>query len=100
VARTFKAGGEVVKPRLTVKQILTWADEYKTRIGRWPTAHSGPVVGAAGETWAAVSSALAKGYRGLPGGDSLSRLLQRERGVGRRGWHSRPWSMHRDTPPE
>jgi hypothetical protein len=43
---------------------------------------------ALGQTWLALDSALRNGHRGLPGGDSLARLLARERGVQRRGWHS------------
>jgi hypothetical protein len=43
---------------------------------------------APGETWVAIDAALAHGHRGLPGGDSVARLLARRRGVGRRGWHS------------
>jgi hypothetical protein len=34
----------------------------------------------------ALETALREGHRGLPGGDSLARLLPR--GVLRRGWHS------------
>lgn len=48
--------------------------------GSWPTAKSGPVPEAPGETWLAVESALTDGKRGLLGGDSLSRLLVRSRG--------------------
>jgi hypothetical protein len=94
-----KRSGRPPKPALTVKQILTWADAHRARTGRWPSARSGRVDGGDGETWGAVNFALAKGFRGLPGGDTLARLLQRERGLGRRGWHSRPWSMRRDGPP-
>jgi hypothetical protein len=35
--------------RLTVEQILAWADAYKARTGRWPTAGSGRVREAARE---------------------------------------------------
>jgi hypothetical protein len=38
-------------------------------------------VAAPGETWGAIDAALKKGWRGLPGGDSLARLLARERGA-------------------
>jgi hypothetical protein len=68
------------KPRLTVAQILTWADKHRRRAGDWPTVLSGPVPEAPGLTWAAVDKALRDGRRGLPGGDSLPRLLRRERG--------------------
>ena len=46
----------------------------------------GPVGGAPGETWGNVHAALAWGYRGLPRGSSLSRLLaQHGRGRGAAG---------------
>src|SRR5262245_47113334 len=64
---------------LTEAQILAWADAHRRRTGRWPTAASGPVRAAAGKTWAAINVDLIEGYRGLPGGDSLSRLLDRRR---------------------
>lgn len=68
-------------PPLRVTQILAWAREHKRRTGRWPSAASGPVVVAPGETWNAVNAALAFGKRGLPGGSSLAKLLE---GVKRR----------------
>jgi hypothetical protein len=68
-------------PPLTAAQILRWADAHRQRTGRWPTAGSGPVGAGAAETWLAVNSALRCGFRGLPGGDSLSRLLRRAHGL-------------------
>jgi hypothetical protein len=68
------------RPPLTVAQILDWADAHHRRTGAWPSARAGPVVEAA-DTWRAVDGALRSGGRGLPGGDSLARLLRRERGV-------------------
>lgn len=68
-------------PPLTVGQVLAWADAHHVRTGRWPTAASGPVFGVPGETWSAVSAALETGIRGLPGGESLARLLTDHRGV-------------------
>jgi hypothetical protein len=64
-------------PPLTAGQVLLWADAHFRRTGRWPTAASGPVAGAGGESWAAVNSALYAGHRGLPGGETLARLLRR-----------------------
>jgi hypothetical protein len=66
--------------RLTVRKVLAWADAHRARTGHWPSAASGPVRGAPGENWAAINLALHNGYRGLPGGDSLTRLLERRRG--------------------
>jgi len=66
---------------LTVKQILRWADRHRRKTGDWPIAESGQIIGARGEKWSSVQAALSQGTRDLPGGDSLSRLLGRERGV-------------------
>jgi hypothetical protein len=71
------------KPPLSVEQILAWADAHRARTGRWPTRNSGAVREAPGENWSAVGWALWAGHRGLPGGDSLARLLRRS-GRGRR----------------
>jgi hypothetical protein len=62
-------------PPLTVEQILRWADALRRRTGSWPGLHSGPIPDAGGDTWAAVDAALRHGFRGLPGGGSLARLL-------------------------
>jgi hypothetical protein len=69
------------RPPLTVEQILAWADEPHARTGQWPRERSGPVAAAPGEKWCNIGVALAEGFRGLPGGDSLARLLARERGA-------------------
>jgi hypothetical protein len=68
-------------PRLTEKQILAWADAHHRRTGRWPNARSGPITRAQGESWKNVDDDLRSGFRGLPGGSSLARLLEAERGV-------------------
>ncbi len=59
------------------ERILAWADRYHRTTGRWPTARSGPIPGAPGETWQNVENALRLALRGLDGGSSLSRLLQK-----------------------
>ncbi len=76
------------KDALTIEQILLWAEAHYQRTGRWPISRSGPLQEHPDRTWEAVNSALAKGGSGLPGGDSLSRLLKRARGVehSRRAW--------------
>ncbi|HUE74785.1 MAG TPA: hypothetical protein VMP01_28205 [Pirellulaceae bacterium] len=66
-------------PRLTIGQILRWADAYRARLGKRPTRNSGPIDEAPGETWMAVHKALQAGQRGLPGGSSLPRLLEERR---------------------
>jgi hypothetical protein len=64
---------------LTVELILTWSDAHHARTERWPNQHAGAVADAPGETWKAVNMALYVGHRGLPGGDTLARLLGRLR---------------------
>ncbi len=69
------------RPPLAVAQILRWADAHHARTGDWPTATSGPILHAEGESWFAVNRALVSGHRGLRGGSSLPQLLEAERGV-------------------
>lgn len=69
-----------LRANLTAAKILRWAKEHYSRTDRWPKMRSGPVVGHPGESWHAIQSALQYGWRGLPGGDSLSRLLHRSIG--------------------
>jgi hypothetical protein len=72
------------RPRLTVRQILAWADEHHRRTGRWPAIGTrGPVGGDPDQSWKGLNSALCTGVRGLPGGDTLPKLLNRYRGVQR-----------------
>jgi hypothetical protein len=82
--RRLTSGGRPLpklRPFLPVAQILAWADAHKGRTGSWPTLNSGPVHGVDGETWYNVNAALRDGWRGLPGGDSLFRLLVPRRGL-------------------
>ena len=68
-------------PTLTYRQILGWADAHHKRTGKWPIAESGPVEDSGGETWKGIDHALRHGFRGIPGGTSLARLLHEYRGV-------------------
>jgi hypothetical protein len=68
-------------PPLTEQIILQRADAHFERHGEWPTAASGPITDAPGETWLAADMALRKGRRGLPGGSSLALLLVEHRDV-------------------
>ncbi len=68
-------------PPFSEKQILSWADEYHRRTGRWPGQQSGPIAGSNGDTWRMVDEALFRGRRGLPGGSSLAQLLAKRRGA-------------------
>jgi hypothetical protein len=67
-------------PPISVGQILSWADQYHAQSGKWPTDASEPVAGMKCESWPPIDAALRAGNRRLPGGDSLPRLLARERG--------------------
>jgi hypothetical protein len=68
-------------PDLTEAAILSWADEHHARTGEWPKYQDGNIAAAPGETWHAVDTALMRGSRGLPGEDSLAKLLARSRDV-------------------
>jgi hypothetical protein len=81
LAQRRRARNIQASPRLTYRQILIWADMHHRRTGAWPTTASGAIPFALGETWSAINSSLKSGRRGLPGGDTLVRLLARERGV-------------------
>jgi len=65
------------RDRLTATKIKRWAQGHIKRTGRRPTQESGPVLDAPGEHWMAIESALTFGYRGLPGGESLTCFLDR-----------------------
>jgi len=62
-------------PAVTIDQILDWADAHFARFKRPPTQTSSLIPGTSGITWGAVNQMLDEGYRGLPGGSSLSLLL-------------------------
>jgi len=67
-------------PPLTIRQILTWVDAYKTATGDWPKMNSGQVSGT-DETWLGIDDSLRAGRRGLPGDSSLPALLAENRDV-------------------
>ncbi len=81
LARRRGARNKSALPRLSVAKILTWAKAHHGRTGRWPTAAILSVADAPGESWAAINTALRDGGRGLPGGESLAKLLARRLGV-------------------
>src|SRR6516165_695540 len=68
-------------PRLSVAEVLRWADAHCRRTGAWPKETGGPIPEAPGEGWHAVDRALRAGVRGFTAGSSLPRLLQARRGV-------------------
>jgi hypothetical protein len=69
------------RSRLTIEQILEWADAFHNRMGKWPQVRSGPILGVSGMSWSIVDNALTKGLRGLPGGSSLLKFLAEQREV-------------------
>jgi hypothetical protein len=100
LSREGRARNKRALPRLTEEMVLAWAREHRARTGAWPTARSGPVVGA-GEDWRQIDVALYRGYRGLPGKDTLAALLARRLGAPSRN-HASPltparileWARH------
>ena len=67
--------------RITVAQVLLWADSHKKRSGHWPSFQSGAVHdGTGGLTWRIINNALRFGRRGLQGGSSLAQVLAEHRG--------------------
>ncbi|MBI3465890.1 MAG: hypothetical protein HY000_22975 [Planctomycetes bacterium] len=69
------------RPRLTIRQILAWADAYHDRTGKWPTVKAGPLGPYSKDTWSRIDKALRQGYRGLPGGQTLAMLMKERRRV-------------------
>lgn len=66
------------KPKLTEQKILSWCVEYHERTGKWPAkSNTNLVPGQPSETWRRLDEALENGSRGLPGGTSLAKLLDR-----------------------
>jgi len=61
-------------------RILEWADSYHAQHGVWPQASSGPIPESKRATWTRVDRSLRLGFYGLPGGSSLTKLLERCRG--------------------
>jgi hypothetical protein len=74
-------GEDKEKPPLNVPQILEWADAYYAQKGCYPRAGAGTVPGAPGESWGRINTALRYGFRSLPGGTTLKRLLAKHRGI-------------------
>lgn len=68
------------KPDFTIELILAWADDHKQRTGKWPAIRCGRVLANLNESWFNIDKCLRGGFRGLPGGNSLTNLLVTERG--------------------
>jgi hypothetical protein len=70
------------KPKLTVDFIQDRVRDHLIKNGTLPRSSSGPVAGGyPGDTWLGYERALINGNRGLPGGSSLSRVMEQS-GVG------------------
>jgi hypothetical protein len=67
-------------PPLSEAKIIAWAHRHFLAEGRWPEKSSGAIPQSPGDTWRAIDAALRGGYRGLPGGSGLTKLLG-EKGV-------------------
>jgi hypothetical protein len=70
-------------PDLTIEEVLAWADANHAAHGRWPDRKSGKVAGSPKHSWSGINVLLKVGGKGLPGGYSLIRLLDQERGRSR-----------------
>lgn len=62
---------------LTLKQIAEWAIAHHQATGRWPTIHTGRVLGTSDETWSALAQAMHHGFRGLKRRQSFPKLLDK-----------------------
>ena len=67
-------------PDFTEKQILSWCDKFYEINNRYPNVEDGQIFDT-NETWNGINRSLYRGNRGLSGGSSLVRLLEKERGV-------------------
>ena len=56
---------------MKIKQILDWADAHHERIGQRPQRDSGHACGSRRN----IDNALIYGLRGMPGGSSLTQLI-------------------------
>src|SRR5688572_22086291 len=72
------------RSKLSIKQILQWADTYYEEYGAWPMAYSKRTIPhirpGVDEKWINISHSLRRGRRGLRPGGSLARLLAQYRG--------------------
>jgi hypothetical protein len=65
----------------TISEVLSLADAYHERYGKWPKDHSGRIPQPFAKFWQRIGGALKRGRYGLPGGTTLARLLNQERGA-------------------
>jgi hypothetical protein len=65
------------RPAFSRTMIRKWAAAYKKKHGKLPSRESGRIAGSDGDTWRNVDLALRNGGRGLPGGSTLARFLNK-----------------------
>jgi hypothetical protein len=96
-------------PRLTVAQILRWADASHCLTREWPLIESGPAPEARhGDTWRLINLALREGLRGLRTRCALAQQLTWRRGVRKLPWTPPPrrgvpihkGRLRRNSPPK
>lgn len=66
---------------ITEAAIWSWVLAHRRRTGADPSRDSGSIDGAPGESWSAIDGALKHGCRGLTGGETLRRFIERRRGA-------------------
>jgi hypothetical protein len=71
----------LTRKKHTVEQILSWADAWRERTGKWPLIKDGSIPEAPGETWSSVSKFLSRGASELGYKTTLPKLLNEMRGV-------------------
>lgn len=84
ITRRSNRVGVMANGRLTISQILAWADEHHDHNRKWPPHRVLRVYSAPHETWPEIDKALKRGERGLSGGSSLDEMLTQHRGLRRR----------------
>ena len=62
-------------PPLTIDLIIKWGESHRERTGDWPSLKSGVVFDAPAEKWHDIDVSLRQGFRSLPAGSSLAKLL-------------------------
>ena len=65
---------QAMKPKLSIEQILDWADQYYAVNEKWPSLKSGKIQGTH-ETWCGIGH-VKGGGRGLPAGSTLGQLFK------------------------
>jgi hypothetical protein len=65
------------RPPLDPATIRKWAARFEKENGKLPSRQSGPIPWSDGDSWSNVELALRNGSRGLPGGSSLAKFLNK-----------------------